>query len=63
LKKQNQFVPGLMGVTAFVKGCYSIDSSAGDEENKAKPSQFDIKEPVKGAGKREELPTAANSST
>jgi hypothetical protein len=40
LKKQSQFVPGLIGVKPFVKGDYDNMPAYGVEENKAKQSQF-----------------------
>jgi hypothetical protein len=35
LKKQSQFMPGLMGVTPFIKEAYGKNMPAGDDENKA----------------------------
>ena len=63
LKKQTQLAPELMGTTTFVKGCYENISAQGDEENKAKQSQFPALEQTKGAGKREKSLAAANSLT
>ena len=40
LKKQSQFVPGLMGVTPFMKGAYDDNSPGGDVKNKANQSQL-----------------------
>ena len=40
LKKQSQFVPGLMGVTSFLKGVYENKLAGRAEENKANQSQF-----------------------
>jgi len=40
LKKQSQFVPGLMGANSYLKGDYDKKPAAGDEENKANQSQF-----------------------
>ena len=59
LKKQTQFAPELMGVTPFAKGDYDNMPANGEEENKAKQSQFPAPEPAKGAGKREESLAAA----
>ena len=59
LKKQSQFMPAIMGVTPFVKGFYGMESAAGDEEKKAKQTQFHAVMPTKGTGKREILPAAA----
>jgi hypothetical protein len=39
LKKQSQFVPGLMGVRPFMKGGYEDSSPVDEVENKAKQSQ------------------------
>jgi hypothetical protein len=36
LKKQSQFVPGVIGAKSFMKGAYGNNSPAGDEPNKAK---------------------------
>jgi hypothetical protein len=41
LKKQSQFMSGLMGVTPFMKGTFDNISPASKDENKAKQSQFD----------------------
>jgi hypothetical protein len=40
LKKQSQFMPGLMDVTPFVKEGYGDNSPAGDVKNKANQSQL-----------------------
>ncbi len=48
-----------MGVTPFAKGDYDNMPANGEEENKAKQSQFPAPEPAKGAGKREESLAAA----
>jgi len=40
LKKQSQFVPGLMGANSYLKGDYDKNLLCGDGENKAKQSQF-----------------------
>ena len=40
LKKQSQFVSGLTGAKPLMKGEYDNNSSAGDDENKAKRGQF-----------------------
>jgi hypothetical protein len=61
LKKQSQFVPGLMGVTPFAKGDYGDISVAGIEENKANQSQFQAPTQQKGTVKREKLPPATKS--
>jgi hypothetical protein len=39
LKKQSQSVPGINGVTSFVKGDYDNIPADGDEENKANQSR------------------------
>jgi len=59
LKKQSQFVPALIGVTPFVKGGYDNNSAAGDDENKAKQSQFSAPASPKGIEKREKSVSAA----
>jgi hypothetical protein len=40
LKKQSQFMPGLIGVMPFMKGAYDDDSPDGDVKNKANQSQL-----------------------
>ncbi len=40
LKKQSQFMPGLMGVTPFVNGAFDDNSPDGDVKNKANQSQL-----------------------
>jgi hypothetical protein len=40
LKKQSQFVSGLIGVTSYLKGDYDRIPLRGAQENKAKQSQF-----------------------
>ena len=59
LKKQSQFMPGLMGVTPFVKGGYGVESAVGDEENKASQSQFDAPFSPDRMTNTEKPPTAA----
>jgi hypothetical protein len=59
LKKQSQFVPGLMGATSYVKEDYDIKPAAGDNENKAKQSQLDAPFSPEGIGARENSPTIA----
>jgi hypothetical protein len=59
LKKQSQFAPSLIGVTPFVKGFNDKVSTGGDNENKAKQSQFCIPAKVNGTGKKELSPSAA----
>jgi hypothetical protein len=49
LKKQSQFMPVLMGVTSSMKGGYDKNTPVGEDENKAKLSQFDITGPAKRA--------------
>jgi hypothetical protein len=41
LKKQSQFMSGLMGVTPFMKRAYDDNMPAGEEENKAEQSQLE----------------------
>jgi len=56
LKKQSQFVPGLMGVMPFMKGAYDDYSPIGEDENKAnndiERSQFEATAKPEGIGKR-----------
>jgi len=59
LKKQSQFTLNLMGANPFIKGIYSIESAAGDVENKANRTQFCAPAKVKGAGKKEISSAAA----
>ena len=61
LKKQSQFVPGLIGAKSFVKGYYDKKPAGGTEENKAKQSQFQPPGHTKKAGKREKSPAAVDS--
>jgi len=42
LKKQSQFVPGLMGATSYAKGDYDEIPLCGAQENKAKQTQFQL---------------------
>ena len=55
LKKQSQFVPGLMSVTSYVKGDYDNMPVAGNDENKAKQSQSYAAEGNKGAKQTSEV--------
>jgi len=59
LKKQSQFAPELMGTTPFDKGGYGNMPANGDEENKAKQSQFPASAQTKGAEKNEKTLAAA----
>jgi len=55
LKKQSQFVPGLMGVTPFLKGDYDNKPACGADENKAKRSQFQPLAPTERAKQMSEV--------
>ena len=59
LKKQSQFVPGLIGVKPFVKGSYGIKSAVGDEKNKANESQFNAPFWPEGSPETVKPPTTA----
>jgi len=48
LKKQSQFAPELMGTTSFMQGAYGNNPAGGDEENKAKQSQFHTRAALEG---------------
>jgi hypothetical protein len=52
LKKQSQFAPGLIGATPFIKGFYDKVSTGGEDENKAKQSEINTVESIKGVEKR-----------
>ena len=55
LKKQSQFVPGLIDVMSYMKGVYDIIPLCGTQENKANQSQFPAAEGTKGAKKTSEV--------
>jgi len=63
LKKQSQFAAAHLVAKPLMKEDYSNSPAGGDEENKAKQSQFLASESTEGAGKREKSFAAANSFT
>jgi hypothetical protein len=59
LKKQSQFVPGMMGVNPIMEGGYGDMSRFGAGANKAKQSQFDAPFSPEGIPETDNPPTAA----
>ncbi|MHC4436916.1 MAG: hypothetical protein ACYS3S_06125 [Planctomycetota bacterium] len=62
LKKQSQYASGLIGAKPFMKGDYDKSPDVGNDENKAKQSQFDAPFSTEEVVKRDRPFSGAGSS-